>query len=861
MRKSARRSRLTLFAGLVAALVAPALAWTSGGAQAVADASGGVFVPVTPMRIVSATTWTGGTGNFTAGETRSFQILGTAGVPASGVSAVVVDLAAHGTTTTSSSYLTAWASGVTRPVVSSMFYTQENVPRSNTAIVPIGSNGKISLYNYTGTTSVTIDIQGYFTSTSTGSSTGGFIPLEAPKRVANTNSGVGSTGSGSIPAAPIPVGGSLDVQVTGQGSIEEGATAVFANVEAFGSATGALRVGPGNTTLTGVAAIEYGDSGRYDSGVMVKLNANGRMRITNSLGSNVNVKIDVQGYFTGDPDEGGSYTPLTPTNVYSTASSGQTDLGGGETRTVQISGLAGISSEASAAALTVQVKNWTAGGTVAIFAADIAWPGTSNVGFNYNAGAPANGLSSTAIARLSDTGKISIHNTSSQAVRVTLTAQGWFSRYEELDPPEPPDVEPVEPTTTIYDGVNTDELADLESSAQANGTSLQTEVDEYAKQEEFGAFVTEVAEANPDTFSYSDLGDVNEDPVVAFSEPDPEIPTEMADVVEDLDIQIETVAYSENEVAQASQLAANELADWAGNGSTVVVTNDPGTTKLYAAVFAPNPAAPSASTLEGAAYARIVSQMAPMPDLPDVTVTKVEAPPVEDTELRGGVRLFGYINESQGAACTSAFPAYEDATGITGYLTAGHCPNATHYYWSRRGISIGRLALHTRMFELPVAWGDLQYHRSRNLEPMRTSFYVLPDSKRNLHLKNGRSFVRPSLKDKVCVFGRTTNGYKNNKRTCSTVGAVNVWITTKSPINGALTDRGRMVALRRNMTKGGDSGGPAYYGNLAFGVNSGSGDTCEVKPGVVWPCTLITPMTHLGKQGFNVTLVTDGHIE
>lgn len=75
----------------------------------------------------------------------------------------------------------------------------------------------------------------------------------------------------------------------------------------------------------------------------------------------------------------------------------------------------------------MSVKNWTASGTVTPFEAGVADPGTTAVSFTAGMGEPANGISSTAIVRVSHHGAIDIRNTSTQPVAFTLTTQGWFA--------------------------------------------------------------------------------------------------------------------------------------------------------------------------------------------------------------------------------------------------------------------------------------------------------------------------------------------------------------------------------------------------------------------------------------------------
>jgi hypothetical protein len=129
---------------LFAALMVSVLTFVAGAdsAAAVGEDTGGVFVPVSNFRIADET--------LSAGQTRTFQVAGLGEVPSTGVSAVVARVAATSTTATTSSYATLWPAGTDRPSIGNMFFTSENVGRSNIAIVQVSASGKINLYNYAG---------------------------------------------------------------------------------------------------------------------------------------------------------------------------------------------------------------------------------------------------------------------------------------------------------------------------------------------------------------------------------------------------------------------------------------------------------------------------------------------------------------------------------------------------------------------------------------------------------------------------------------------------------------------------------------------------------------------------------------
>ena len=90
-----------------------------------------------------------------AGGVIDLVVTGRGGVPDSGVGAVALNVTV--TNPTAPSYLTVWPTGAPRPSASNLNYTPgQTVP--NMVIAKVGTDGRISIYNYAGTTDVIVDV-------------------------------------------------------------------------------------------------------------------------------------------------------------------------------------------------------------------------------------------------------------------------------------------------------------------------------------------------------------------------------------------------------------------------------------------------------------------------------------------------------------------------------------------------------------------------------------------------------------------------------------------------------------------------------------------------------------------------------
>lgn len=251
-----------------------------------------------------------------AGQSRRLPLAGRAGVPAAGVSAVVLNLTATGPTR--SGYVTAHPAGSTRPNASSLnFATGQTVP--NLVVAKVGSSGAVDVYNSGGSTHLIADVVGWIPDTSS------YGSLQ-PARVLDTRS-TGATVDGQSRAGGplggpavrrLPVLGRAGVPATGVG-------AVVLNVTATGaSRTTHLTVFPTGAGQPNASNLNVINGSTRANLVTAKVGSDGSVSIANAAGS-VHVVADVVGWF---PSSTTSAPPGEPSGSVTMVLPATTELAG-----------------------------------------------------------------------------------------------------------------------------------------------------------------------------------------------------------------------------------------------------------------------------------------------------------------------------------------------------------------------------------------------------------------------------------------------------------------------------------------------------------------------------------------------------
>jgi hypothetical protein len=227
-----------------------------------------------------------------AGGVVELTLGGRAGIPDSGVTAVVLNVTAVGVSGPDS-FVTVYPSGTQRPLASNLNVTPgQTVPN---AVVARVNNGKVSLYNNLGEVHLIADVQGWFKAqTEPLGAVSSYNPV-APVRALDTRDG---TGTGGVSGLMGP-GGVVVLQVAGTHGIPAGGvTAVVLNVTVT-NPTGpdsflTVYLAPGPRPLA--SNLNFRANQTVANLVVARVGPTGAVALYNNLGA-VHMVADVQGWF------------------------------------------------------------------------------------------------------------------------------------------------------------------------------------------------------------------------------------------------------------------------------------------------------------------------------------------------------------------------------------------------------------------------------------------------------------------------------------------------------------------------------------------------------------------------------------
>jgi hypothetical protein len=162
------------------------------------------------------------------------------------------------------------------------------------ATVGLGADGKLAVYNHSGTTQVVADVTGWYSS--------GFHPV-TPARVLDTR---------TKPPGPLGPGEARDLVIGGQVTVPPTAAAVALNVTVTEpTASGFLTVWPAGTPRPTASNLNMVPGQTVPNMVVVGLGTGGAVSLFNFAGTS-HVVVDVAGWFDG------GFHPVVPSRIMDT---------------------------------------------------------------------------------------------------------------------------------------------------------------------------------------------------------------------------------------------------------------------------------------------------------------------------------------------------------------------------------------------------------------------------------------------------------------------------------------------------------------------------------------------------------------
>ncbi len=403
-------------------LASPVRALAAGGGSAELQPAAGQFFPVAPAKVADTRDGTGGVPAqpLASGGTITFTVTGVGQVPATGVSDVYVLINAIGPQ--DSGCLNDYDADDPNPDICTVsFEPGQNM--SDSDIVQVSPSGQVSVTNESGgTTNVAVSVMGYFqdfTAPATGQT---YVPLPQAQ-IVDTRSGLGA------PQAQVPAGGSLTIQVTGNGGVPSDAAgaALFIGA-ANATATGWVSAYPAGGTASSLAILSYQPNQKARDLYFGALSSSGQLTLVNQGSAPVDLMVGVQGYLVSPAaaEAGGTYQDVTEARMVDTRDGTggvpATPVAAGGSITFTVTGADDVpATGVLSVAESVAAIGPTASGYLSVYPAGGTDP--DNPGVNFTAG---DYQDNDIAAPLSSSGQQTITNHSSGTVNVVVSVRGYY---------------------------------------------------------------------------------------------------------------------------------------------------------------------------------------------------------------------------------------------------------------------------------------------------------------------------------------------------------------------------------------------------------------------------------------------------
>jgi hypothetical protein len=371
----------------------------------------GSFVPDGPVPVLNTSTGLGGEkGPVPAGGVVALKVAGVAGVagvPATGLSAVLLSVTAE--QPASSGTVIVYPDGTARPHVTDLSFSPAEAS-SDQVVVPV-LDGKVDLYNDSaGSTGLKAAVSGYFTT----AGTHGMLTAVSPARILDTGTGLGAA------KAPVGAGQTIPLTIDGVGGVPaSGVSAVELSTTVVNPPdAGALTAFAYGRSRPAASQLAF-NAGRTTAGLITIPVVNGKVDLYNGSSGPVNLTADVTGYFSS---QGAEFQTEGPARVLSTL----TGLGGAGVNVLAhaaadlgLGDLPGWQGTQTAAVLSVTVLDAHSNGSLSVFPDGSALEADPNLVFR--AGEPV-----TVQVIVPVTGPtIDFYNNSDGTIQILADVQGY----------------------------------------------------------------------------------------------------------------------------------------------------------------------------------------------------------------------------------------------------------------------------------------------------------------------------------------------------------------------------------------------------------------------------------------------------
>jgi len=368
----------------------------------------GDYVGVNPARLYDSRT-SNRSLPLGAGTTAEVQVLGAGGLPASGVTAVALNVTAVGATGSSS--FSVWPAAGTKPEVANVSVPTGFAMGSLVVVAP-GAGGRVSITNDLGASHCVVDVVGYFRTAAANR-----LQSIAPFRAMDTRNGTGGRSGALGP------GGTFDLVVRGVGGpsgVPASADSVVLNVTAVQpTANGYLTVWPSGQTRPTTSSLNFPAGATVPNLVIAKIGTNGKVGLYNANGT-THVVVDVAGYLS--PSAPGRHLALSPATLLDTRPDTVDSLGPATAVTMPVLGRGGVpATGVSAVALTVAAKQPTANTFITAWPSGTARPTAASL--NPRAGIDVSNL---CIVKVGADGAVQLYNQNG-TLDLVVDVVGYFT--------------------------------------------------------------------------------------------------------------------------------------------------------------------------------------------------------------------------------------------------------------------------------------------------------------------------------------------------------------------------------------------------------------------------------------------------